>query len=81
MFNYLLSLINLENLFNFLNYIRVCFFLLIVNEKPKIIKLQATKKRHLSVTQNITECLDLSRDYQDIYIIPPLALDVKCFQQ
>ena len=30
------------------------------------------KKRHLSVTQNITEYLDLSRDHQDVFIITPL---------
>ncbi len=56
-------------------------FLTNCQRKTKDNKITGNKKRHLSVTQNITECLDLSRDYQDIYIIPPLALDVKCFQQ
>lgn len=38
------------------------------------------KKRHLPVTQNITEYLDLSRDHQDGYIIMQLSRLVKGFQ-
>ena len=41
---------------------------------------KSTKKRHPKVTQNITEYLDLSRDYQDKYIIMCYDPNVKLFE-
>lgn len=51
---------------------KFCFLILIVPDLD-------TKKRHLAVTQNITEYPDLSRDHQDAFIIYDLCINVKAF--